>query len=149
MGSLVFLFIIFLSCLLQGITGFGFALLAAPLGLYFYDQKTLVVILTIISFVLNIYLLFKIEAKYYRKLAKHFLFSGLIGVPVGVLVLTTISSEILKVFAAIVAAIFGFILFRSQKVSKEQRIGDKNSSRNHKLTSRVDFVTGLLQSSVD
>lgn len=146
MQSIVFLTVVFVSCLMQGITGFGFALLATPLGLLFYDQKALVVILTIISFVLNTYLLVKIEAEFDRKLAKHLLISGLVGVPVGVAILTFIPSDVLKIIAAGMATVFGFILFRNQK-EKTEIVSEKNL-HNVKINSIMGFVTGLLQSSV-
>jgi uncharacterized membrane protein YfcA len=53
---------------LQGVSVFGFAVIAAPLGLFFYDPVTLVVIFAVISIFLNAYLSLKIKTHLDNKL---------------------------------------------------------------------------------
>jgi uncharacterized membrane protein YfcA len=138
LNTLLFLLVIFVSCILQGITGFGFAVLAAPLGFLFFDQQTIVVVLTIISLVLNTFLLQKIKSKVDKKFVVKLLIPGLIGVPLGVIALTAIDGNILKLAAGILALVFVIILLFPRAKIKENNV----------LTVFVGALTGFLQSSI-
>ena len=137
MDSIYFLLTIFVSCILQGITGFGFAVLAAPLGLLFFNQPTVTVILAIIGLVLNGYLALKIQTKADSKIVRQLIISGLIGVPFGVLALTSVNPNFLKLMAGTLALFFALILtFPKAKLKKRT-----------KLTLALGSLTGFLQSS--
>ena len=138
LNTLLFLLVIFVSCILQGITGFGFAVLAAPLGFLFFDQQTIVVVLTIISLVLNTFLLRKINAKVDKKFIYKLLVPGLIGVPLGVVALTAIDGNILKLVAGVIALVFVIILLFPRAKIKE----------NNYITAIIGGLTGFLQSSI-
>jgi hypothetical protein len=138
MTTILFLLCIFASCILQGITGFGFALLAAPLVLLFYDQQTTVVVLTLVSFVLNFFLIKKIKAEVDKTLIIKILGFGFVGVFMGVLALVTINPNILKLIACILASIFSLVLF-----SPRNKIAESNGP-----TFSAGLITGFLQSSI-
>lgn len=138
MTTALFLLCIFVSCILQGITGFGFALVAAPLVLLFYDQQTTVVVLTLISFILNLFLIRKIKSEVDKTLIFKILLLGVVGVFVGVLALVTINPNVLKLAACILAIIFTLILLSPKNNLKE----------NNLLTYFTGFITGFLQSSI-
>jgi len=138
MSTFYFLLAIFISCVLQGITGFGFAVLAAPLGLLFFDQPTITVALSVIGLVLNGYLVRKIETKINKKIVLHLIISGLIGIPLGVLALTSLDANLLKLIVGILAIIFALLL-----ILPKTRIKEK-----FPLTFSLGGLTGFLQSSV-
>lgn len=138
MDLITLLIIAFGSSILQGITGFGFALIACPLCLLYFSQSTVVVVLTVISFVLNIFLLKKINADVDKKLIRTLIISGLIGVPIGVFALTRINPSILKLSVAGMSLLCAFIMMSSKIRIKENSI----------LTTSVGTLTGFLQASI-
>lgn len=107
----LFIGIILFSSILQGITGFGFALIAAPLALLFIDKNTNVVALTIISVVLNTYLLISVKQVINRKLALPLLFSSLLGLVFGVWLLKTGSINQLRILVGLTSLSFAILLY--------------------------------------
>lgn len=134
-----YLFIIIcFSAFLHSLTGFGFAILAVPLCFLFFDQSATLVIVTFVSFFLNLYLLWKIKVKPDFSLLRQLLISGLMGVPIGVMVLLMTETTILK----LVTVFFIFIFFLLSIFS------NLNLRRSNYTTVNLGFLTGILQSSV-
>ena len=63
-----FVGVIFFASILQGITGFGFALIAAPLALLLVSKTTNVVSLTLVSLALNAFLLWHVRSALNKRL---------------------------------------------------------------------------------
>lgn len=138
MHNLYFLVIIFVSCILQGLSGFGFAVIAAPLGIMLLDHETTVVALTIISFALNLYLLNAIKSDIDSKLIKTLIIACFIGVPLGVYTLIYVNDNILKLIVGIATLIFSILFLITKNKIKQSTT----------TTSFVGFITGFLQSSI-
>jgi len=130
--------IIFISSLLQGVTGFGFALLATPLGLAFFDQKTLVVTNSLVSIVLNAYLSQKIKTPWDKKIGLILILSSFFGAPFGMLALILVSANNLKLATGILAFVFAIIsLFPNIRFKLKQS-----------FAAFAGFLTGFLQTSI-
>ena len=105
--------IIAISTVLQGITGFGFGLLAAPLLLLFVTKTTSVATLITTGTGLNAYLLWRLrdEAKIDHQLFIWLLASTLIGLPVGVYVLKVVDTHTLRIVAGAFVVLFAALFY--------------------------------------
>lgn len=129
---------VLLASILQGVTGFGFAIIAAPLILSLYDAQTTIVILTIISLTLNTYLSNKIKTNYNKDILVKLITFGAIGIPLGIFIISTISPNTLKITASVLSILFALFIYIPKTHIKENTI----------LTYLTGLVTGILQSSV-
>lgn len=133
-----FLLVIIFASALQGITGFGSALVAAPLLLLVIDKTTSVVALTFVSLILNLFLFIKIKYELDQKNLYRLLWPSLVGLPVGILVLNTLDINVLRIVAGLVSIVFAFFLF-----SKKLEV------RNSKAMSiSSGLLSGILHTSV-
>lgn len=83
MEAFLFVITIAVACLLQGILGFGSALVATPLALIFLDKETVVSSMVVIGIALNGFLAPRIrEPMSFRPVLLLFL-ASLVGMPIG------------------------------------------------------------------
>lgn len=138
MALIYFLIVNFFASVYQGINGFGFFLIAAPLGLLFLDKFTVVISLTIISVLLNSFLIRKIHHPIHWKLLLTLLLASLVGMPFGLWLLTSASIEIIKIVAGSLAIIFTFLI-----------VLQKSSFHTNRFTTVLaGAVSGTLQTSI-
>lgn len=124
------------SCFLQGVTGFGSALILAPVASLFFDPSTNIIFLMTISVVLNLWSSVSIRASLDFKFLVRILLFSFIGVFVGINLLQRLDPNYIKVFVYVSSIIFSIILmFTGEKIKS-----------NNKFESVVGFVTGFLQS---
>lgn len=129
---------VFISSILQGITGFGFAVIAAPLILSIYDIQTTVVILTIVSFILNSYLSIKLKNQYNKRVLLKLIFWGSIGIPLGIFITTIIPTNTIKVIVSVLSMLFVVLIYIPKMYIKP----------NNLITYATGLLTGILQSSI-
>lgn len=110
MSLIYFILIIFLSSVNQGINGFGFVLIAAPLSLLFLDKFTVLASIFIVSIFLNSYLLNKIQQPINWKIFIPLALASLIGMPLGLSLLIIVPIEFIKIVAGSLAIIFTFLI---------------------------------------
>ena len=138
MTLILFFIVNFFASVYQGINGFGFFLIAAPLALLFFDKFTVVISLTIISVLLNSFLIRKIHHPIHWKFLIPLLLSSLVGMPFGLWLLTSASIEIIKIVAGSLAIIFTFLI-----------VFQKSAFHANKFTTAVAGVlSGILQTSI-
>jgi len=106
-----FLGIIFISSVLQAITGFGGALVAAPLLLLFFNKSVSVVSLAFVSVIINTLLLIRIHTKIDRQTFFDLFIPSLVGLPIGLLVLNYFSTTALRIFVGVLSLVFAVLLF--------------------------------------
>lgn len=111
MEILFFIITITLACFLQGIVGFGFALIATPLALIFLEKEAVVSSMLIVGLALNGFLAKKIQKPVNFRLVIPLFLTSLVGMPVGVWVLKTISMNLMKVLVGSLVIIFTIILY--------------------------------------
>lgn len=101
------------AAFIQGLSGFGFPLLAVPLFSFFLPMTTVVPITTILSVSVNVVMFGEIKNAKPRLRELLFLVGGSVFfIPLGVLCLKTMDTAWLKIFIGIVAIVCTFFLYR-------------------------------------
>jgi uncharacterized membrane protein YfcA len=98
--------ILFLAAFTQGFAGFGFALVSIPLLSLFVDIKYAIPIGALSGFVVNVYL--AIELRKHLKFfeLKNLLIGSVIGIPIGVYILSEFDPHLLKLILGIIVLVF-------------------------------------------
>ncbi|MCD6176901.1 MAG: sulfite exporter TauE/SafE family protein [Candidatus Cloacimonetes bacterium] len=141
MEQLIFigLFIFLFSATLQGLTGFGFSILAVPLITLFISPKTAVPILLIYSMIINIVVLYSARKAINLKKIWILLFAGIITMPLGTHLLVIMNENLLKIFIGLMIFVFGILLL----------IGFRRQFKNEKIAMLpVGMLSGLLGGSI-
>ena len=141
MNQLIFigLFIFFFSAALQGLTGFGFSILAIPLITLFISPKTAVPILLLYSMIINVVVLYSARKAINLKRIWILLSAGIITMPLGVHLLVIMNEDLLKIFIGSMILLFGILLL----------IGFRKQFKNEKLAMLpVGMLSGLLGGSI-
>jgi len=134
-GLVIFLF----SAILQGLTGFGFSILAVPLITLFIPPKTAVPILLIYSMIINIVVLYSARKAVNLKKIWILLVAGIITMPLGTHLLVIMNENLLKIFIGSMILMFGILLL----------IGFRKQFANEKIAMLpVGMVSGLLGGSI-
>jgi uncharacterized protein len=132
------IFMCFFAGFITGITAFGFALVAIPLLILFFDPKVAVPIVTISSTLTGIYLFFELRGMMQVKKILPLIIGGIIGLPFGVYILAVLDKDILKISVGALIAIFAVLL----------AFGIKREIKSETYTSiLVGLVSGLLKGS--
>ncbi len=96
MPNIWILLIVAASSLIKGITGFGFALIALPLLLFWYQPTEIIPVLMICNFIASIFIILqKKEHKLVNKQERLLIFSGAIFTIAGVILLKFINEQLL------------------------------------------------------
>ncbi|UUZ91574.1 sulfite exporter TauE/SafE family protein [Paenibacillus sp. P25] len=133
------LLIIFLASFVQGVTGFGFALIAVPLLSKIIPLQMVVPIVVLFSFFSNIMILLRVKPYIDLRKMKLLLFSSLIAAPLGTYLLMVVSSNVLKIIIGLIIIVFAFLLIK----------GYKFPIRNVSMgIIPVGFASGLLNGSI-
>ncbi|MBT4333936.1 MAG: sulfite exporter TauE/SafE family protein [Candidatus Cloacimonetes bacterium] len=141
MDQLVFigLFIFLFSAILQGLTGFGFSILAVPLITLFISPKIAVPILLIYSMIINIVVLYSARKSVDVKKIWILLVAGIITMPLGTHLLVIMNENLLKIFIGSMILIFGILLL----------IGFRKQFKNEKIAMiPVGMLSGILGGSI-
>jgi len=107
----LFLFLIFLVAgFTQGVTGFGFGLLAIPLLSLFIDIKTAVPLCSLLGILITAFLSLRLRKHIDRRKILPLLFGCIPGVAVGTLVLKRTPAELLSVLMGVM--LIAYVLYR-------------------------------------
>lgn len=117
-GDFMFGFVsILLASLTQGITGFGFALIAVPLLSFSISEiKNITPLIVLYSLLVNFIIAYKIRHHIYFKKVLPLIFFGIIATPVGTSLLTYVSVRTLKIGIGLVITLTAIAMFRNFKV---------------------------------
>jgi uncharacterized membrane protein YfcA len=108
---------ILLASLTQGITGFGFALIAVPLlSLSISEIINITPLIVLYSLIVNLIVAYKIRHLIYFKKVIPLIFFGIIATPVGIGLLTYVSAKTLKIVIGSVIILTAIAMFRNFKV---------------------------------
>ncbi|PKM95654.1 MAG: sulfite exporter TauE/SafE family protein [Firmicutes bacterium HGW-Firmicutes-1] len=129
---------VFVSALIQGITGFGFALIAVPILSTFLLPKDIVPIVVIYSLLMNILMYIrKRTIVHFSELKTLIIFSS-IGIPIGVYLLNLLDATIIKLVAGITIILTALALM----------VGWEWKGKNLQLTTAIAGLTsGVLNGS--
>ncbi|WP_430883116.1 sulfite exporter TauE/SafE family protein [Fusibacter sp. JL216-2] len=131
--------VVFASSCVQGMTSFGFSLLAVPLLGLFMPLDIIVPMLVLYSLLMNFMILIKLKAKPDFKAIGIILTTGIIATPLGAKLLMTANPDILKFVVGIIIFVSGIFMYKGYKV----KMGSKTLSF---LT--TGFMSGLLNGSI-
>ncbi|MBC7959794.1 MAG: sulfite exporter TauE/SafE family protein, partial [Vallitaleaceae bacterium] len=92
---------IVIAALIQGLTGFGFALVAVPILSSFLLPKEVVPMMVVYSLVMNILMFLQQKRFVQLKELRVLIVFGLIGIPFGVYLLNALSAQTIKLVAAL------------------------------------------------
>lgn len=115
------LLVILISSLIQGLTSFGFSLIAVPLLVLIISPKTIVPLMIIHSLFLNIYLIYACRKDINLKKILPLIIAGIIGIPFGAHLLKILSPDVLKILIGLIITFFAvlFLLGIRKEVKKE------------------------------
>ena len=132
--------IILLAALVQGITGFGFALIAVPLlSLFIPEIKSITPIIVGYSLVTNILIFCKSKNHVKLKEIMPLIIFGIIGTPIGTYILLFVNAKILKLTIGLIICVTATAMLKNYKI----RI--KNEKLSYGL---VGILSGLLNGSI-
>jgi uncharacterized membrane protein YfcA len=132
------IFVSLFAGLIAGITAFGFALIAVPLLILFFDPKAAVPIVTINSVMTGMFLYFELRKRMQPKKIIPLIIGGIVGLPFGVYLLAVLDKNILKISVGALITVFSVLL----------ALGIKREIKSEKYTSfLVGLVSGLLKGS--
>ena len=133
----LFCAVIAFASLIQGILGFGSALVAVPLALLFLPKETVVSSMFMVVLSLNGFLSVRIKAPISLRPVALLFFASLLGMPVGVWVLRAIPMNTMQVLVGCLVVLFTILL----------QWGKLKLPRNALLTGLAGFFSGLLNTS--
>ena len=129
---------IFFSSIIQGLTGFGFALVSVPIMMFILSPKEVVPIVVIHGLVINLIILFEARKWVNLKRIWPLMIAGAAGIPIGTYLLVALDATILKIFIGSVIIPFAIASLA----------GFKKAIRSEKLAfAPVGITSGLLASS--
>jgi uncharacterized protein len=134
-GSVVF----FTSALLQGLSGFGFSILAIPLISFILIPKTSVPILLIYSIIINITVLASTRKALDLKKIWLLLLGAVIAIPFGTKLLIILPENIIRGFIGILILIFGTVLLSGLRIKFK---------RSKLIMLPIGFLSGILGASI-
>lgn len=133
-----FMSILFAS-LTQGVTGFGFALVAVPLLSFFIPElRNITPIIVIYSLMTNVIMAYKLRSHIYFKRIIYLIVFAIIATPIGTYMLICVNVKLLKFIIGIVIVITAFFMFKNFKIEI------KNEKLSYAL---VGALSGILNGS--
>lgn len=131
--------ILFLSGFVQGLVGFGSALVAVPLLSFLMSPKIVVPLTLVHGLLMNMYLSVKNRRNIQRKRVLPLFLAGSLGIPFGAAILIILPANGLKVLIGIVITLFSLLLLSgfSRTLKSEG-----------KALIPVGFASGILNGSV-
>lgn len=117
-------FIFMIAGLLQGMTSFGFSLIALPMLTILYDIQLIVPVLVIYSFVMNTTIILRLWRNIDLKEILWIAIPGILFTPVGMQILIYVDGTWLKVFTGIFIFLFSLLLFFNKRFEiQNERLG--------------------------
>lgn len=132
---LVILFIVFISTLTRSTFGFGDALIAMPLLVFFIDIKIATPLIALIAFIIAISILIKNWRDVEFKSAWRLIIASLIGIPIGLWYLEDMNENLIKLVLGVL-----IIFFAIYNLLKPKLIYLKNE----RLSWIFGFFAGIL-----
>lgn len=130
--------IVLAASLVKGTTGFGFALVATPLLLLFWEPLVMVPVLIPAGMAADILIVTQNRRKLEWGRVAPMAVAGVLGIPLGTVILLNVPSTALKIGVALVVLASAIILMTGARV---------NISRERVASSVAGFMSGLLLTS--
>lgn len=134
---LIFLATVFVAAIMQGVIGFGFALVAVPIGLSLLDKSTILSSIIIIGITLNTIVIVSNTVKVDIDVIKDLILTSFGGMIFGVIALQLIPTFALQIGAGSLIVFFSALLFFKKQRSKKSRVA----------TMSAGMISGILNTS--
>ncbi len=131
--------VVFLASGIQGMTSFGFSLLAVPLLGLFLPLDIIVPMLVLYSLMMNFAILVQLKGMPDFKMVGAILSMGMLATPIGANMLLTVNGDVLKFAVGVVVFFSGVVMYKGIKI----KMGNKTLSL---LTTGV--ISGFLNGSI-
>lgn len=132
------LFAVLFAAFIRGLAGFGFALILAPILLLILNPVAVVVINLFLSLLSNIVVVIHSFARIDFKRVLPIALSSLLGIPIGVWIISVVASSILKILIGAVIICFAALVAS----------GFRKTFASERLSSSIaGFFSGILSSS--
>ncbi len=102
--------VVVVSAIIMGLTGFGFALLFIPFFLLLMETKTVVILNIILGTLICIPIMWQARKHLIFSKIALLVISCIIGLPVGIYILSNVASPVMKLIIATVVVIFAVLL---------------------------------------
>jgi len=117
METLIFFeLIVFLSSLIQGITGFGSALIAMPLFSFLFEIKTVTPLVALMTISVNLFLFIKLKQHYRHQRLIPLLIGAIPGILTGIFFLKYAPEYLLRVVMSIVLASYSLYALKKPSI---------------------------------
>ncbi|EGB13782.1 protein of unknown function DUF81 [Pseudodesulfovibrio mercurii] len=137
--TIAIVFIVLAAAFLQGLTGFGFGLIALPLFGFFLDIKTSVPLMVLLAVIISLYLAVRLRKSIHLQCTFTLMAASILGIPLGVYALRQIPTRGLSVGVGVIIVAFTSYQFL---VRPEPRTFGK------RMTVLAGFCSGLLGGSL-
>jgi len=137
--TIAIVFIVLAAAFLQGLTGFGFGLIALPLLGFFLDIKTSVPLMILLAVIISLYLSFQLRKSIDLRCTFTLLVASLAGIPLGVYALKQVPPQGLSICVGVIMIVFTSHQFLARP--KPRRSGKG-------LTVLAGFCSGVLGGSL-
>lgn len=116
--------IIVFSAFIQGVTSFGFSLVAIPLLAFWMPMQEIVPLLVILSLALNLMMLWSLYRHVVVGMISRLLIGGFLGIPLGIAILNWVPSGTLKQAAGAVILLVSLVLLSGKqfKIQTSKRV---------------------------
>ena len=132
-------FVILLGGFIQGITGFGFAMIALPALAFFLPLTTVVPLLVLFGLVTNLFILWETHQWIRLSEIRVITFFGLVGIPFGVAALRLLNPSLLKVAIGLLVTVTAIAMAYGFKMTFRHRIFSSGIT---------GFLSGFLNGSI-
>lgn len=113
---------ILLASIIQGITGFGFALIAVPLlSLFIPELRNITPIIVIYSLLTNVIIVYKSRRYIDLKKIIPLIIFGIIATPIGTYILLYVKVSTLKIIIGLIITITAFAMLKNFKIKIENQ----------------------------
>ena len=137
--TIAIIFIVLVAAFLQGLTGFGFGLIALPLLGFFLDIKTSVPLMVLLAVLISLYLTVRLRKSINYKSTFILMVASLAGIPLGVYALKSISTQGLSLCVGVIMVAFTSYQFLAKP--RPRHFGTP-------ITALAGFVSGVLGGSL-
>jgi len=137
--TLAIVFIVLAAAFLQGLTGFGFGLIALPLLGFFLNIRTSVPLMVLLAVIVNLYLTYRLRKSIDLKSTFTLMSAGIVGIPLGVYALRQMPTQGLSLCVGVIMIAFTGYRFLAHPRPRTFGRG---------WTALAGFCSGLLSSSL-
>lgn len=131
---IIFIITITLATTIQGLTGFGFSLLATPILLFFLPSKLIIPLINILSLIINLILVFTYREHITFTRISRLSIGGITGISIGITLFDYLNMSILTLIAAVLTLIFSLLLLKNYQIKLNEKAG----------LFPIGFLSGLL-----